>query len=216
MTRPRPSAQAAAPVLRGGRKEPSVTVKTCDCPMCPCAVPFEAAGRDCPDCTAGRHRCWTCGGLREEHDSWESLSWNRLFGAHPWKEGAKPRGSMAMTPRKVADPRELLLRSKSEAEYQAEIVATAETLGWRCMVFRKSAVVSFKTGKVVSLVSSRGWPDIFAVRGTQAAAFEVKKEQGKTTPEQDDWIKALKGAGIVAMVARPSDWDQVLQVLQGE
>lgn len=40
--------------------------------------------------------------------------------------------------------------------------------------------------------------------------WEMKKELGKTTPEQDKWIATLQACGMEARVVRPSDWDSVI------
>jgi Holliday junction resolvase len=55
---------------------------------------------------------------------------------------------------------------------------------------------------------ARGWPDIFAVRGPRAIAFELKTATGRTTAEQIEWIERLRLAGVEAHLIRlPQDWD---------
>jgi hypothetical protein len=43
---------------------------------------------------------------------------------------------------------------------------------------------------------------------------ELKKETGKTSPEQDAWLEALKIAGAEVYVWRPSQLREVIQILQ--
>jgi hypothetical protein len=52
---------------------------------------------------------------------------------------------------------------------------------------------------------SKGFPDLVLVRAPEILFWEVKKELGKTTPEQDEWLAALSSCGLEARVVRPSD-----------
>ena len=59
----------------------------------------------------------------------------------------------------------------------------------------------------------QGWPDIFATRGTVAIAAELKSDTGRYRPGQQEWLDALKAAGVRTYTWRPSDLEQIVEVL---
>lgn len=63
--------------------------------------------------------------------------------------------------------------------------------------------------------SEPGFPDIIAVRGGRVLAIECKRERGRVRPEQVMWVEALSEVpGVTAMIARPSQWDEVETLLR--
>ena len=53
--------------------------------------------------------------------------------------------------------------------------------------------------------SHHGWPD-WVLSGPRGVLFrELKRQGGRTTPEQDDWLDSLAGNGLDAGIWRPSD-----------
>jgi len=84
----------------------------------------------------------------------------------------------------------------TERQLQAAVRQALEARGWRVAV------------TWTSIHSPRGWPDLFAVRGRQFVAVELKSARGRVTPEQQAWLAALAelpGAAYVGVV-RPADW----------
>lgn len=62
--------------------------------------------------------------------------------------------------------------------------------------------------------SKRGWPDL-VIAGDNGVIFtELKRENGKVSPEQQEWIDQLRVAGATVYVWRPSDWDEVERVIR--
>jgi hypothetical protein len=56
----------------------------------------------------------------------------------------------------------------------------------------------------------RGFPDICAVRGRRIVFMELKRQTGKTTEDQDEWLAALAATGKAeTYIIRPE------QVLNG-
>lgn len=108
--------------------------------------------------------------------------------------------------------RERQLRAIPERDVQATLVAALKLYGYRVFTVRQSAAPVGRNGRVVSFVTDKGFPDIFAVGGI-AVAIEVKRETGKTTPEQDEWLRDLATAGVKTFVARPSNLDEILKEL---
>ena len=70
-----------------------------------------------------------------------------------------------------------------------------------------------KSGKKYVQNVKAGWPDLFAVKGPTLLAAELKREEGKTKPEQDEWLEKLAGAGVEVFVWRPSDLAEVQTIL---
>ena len=88
-----------------------------------------------------------------------------------------------------------------EREWQAIVVDAATRLGWRYY-------------HTVNAKRSRpGFPDLVLVRERVVFA-ELKRQDGKLKPEQEQWLEALRHAGAEVHVWRPSDYQHhVLRVL---
>jgi hypothetical protein len=64
--------------------------------------------------------------------------------------------------------------------------------------------------------SRAGFPDRVLVRGDRVIFAELKRERRVATPltaEQRRWLDALAGAGMECYLWRPSDLDEVAQIL---
>lgn len=66
-----------------------------------------------------------------------------------------------------------------------------------------------------SLGSDPGYPDITAVGHGTVLWLELKNERGRVTQAQEDWIVELQMAGQHARVVRPSDWDDLVRLVDG-
>lgn len=53
--------------------------------------------------------------------------------------------------------------------------------------------------------SEPGFPDLVLVGRAGVLYRELKRQTGRTTPAQDEWLAALQGAGQDAAVWRPAD-----------
>lgn len=134
------------------------------------------------------------------------------------------RPSRALLEAAVANPMVLY----SEAKWQREVMGALRRFGWRPYHAWNSQH------------SAGGFPDICAIRverrvytRVRLLFAELKREDGKTTPEQEAWLADLGEAARAAYdmadewraellpapisvevhVWRPSDWDKVLAVL---
>lgn len=88
------------------------------------------------------------------------------------------------------------LRAKhllSEKQWQSLIVQHAALHGWWSHHHHDSRR------------SEPGWPDLVLLRDGEALFIEVKKEDGKVTPEQGFVLDLLESAGCEVGVWRPSD-----------
>lgn len=102
-----------------------------------------------------------------------------------------------MATKAPADPRLDIL----ERDLQRNVRQFAEGLGWKVHV------------QWTAIHSPAGWPDLTLYRRNrdgvgELVCIELKREKGKTTPKQDEWIAALASVpGVTfAGVIRPSNW----------
>lgn len=100
----------------------------------------------------------------------------------------------------------------SEPDFQAQIIEVAHLLGWRVAHFR--AAQTRHGWRTPVAADGAGFPDLFLVRRDRSLAIECKAASGRTTPDQDAWLDAMAAAGIAAMVARPADFDAVVELLR--
>ena len=104
--------------------------------------------------------------------------------------------------------REVVNRTMSERELGRTIREMAEAFGWLCYQVLDTRNYAKRT--------SRGFPDQFIARPGQALALELKTERGIVTPDQELWVATLDSIpGITSAVIRPSDLDQVEELLAG-
>jgi hypothetical protein len=61
--------------------------------------------------------------------------------------------------------------------------------------------------------SKKGFPDLVIAGPGKIIFAELKSAKGRVTREQQEWIEAVRWAGITAYVWRPDDWPEVKAVL---
>jgi hypothetical protein len=89
----------------------------------------------------------------------------------------------------------------TEKAFTDEVIGLACRLGW--MVYHTHD----------SRRSAAGFPDLVLVRNVVLFA-DLKTDAGKTTPDQEAWLTALRAAGELAEVWRPKDWPAILSALR--
>ena len=104
----------------------------------------------------------------------------------------------------------------SERELAATVDALAEQAGWKIFGVLEQRVYARRL--------SKGWPDRVLLRngpGCSRLIFaELKSERGKLTPEQGEWLLALRLFGedrdqaIEVYLWRPSDLDSIEEILR--
>lgn len=99
----------------------------------------------------------------------------------------------------------------SEAELQQTVIEMAQLLRWRVAHFRPAMT---QTGRWITPVAAdgKGFPDLVLVRDRIIFA-ELKSERGRLTAEQTRWLNDLGDAGVEVHVWRPSDLDEIEEVL---
>jgi hypothetical protein len=106
-------------------------------------------------------------------------------------------------------PEQKAWRSISEREWQAQVIRLAFTRGWKYYHAPDNKPINGRIQKVVP-----GFPDLVLVKDGNLIFAELKKETGKTSPEQDAWLEALSLCGNKCYVWRPSQLREVVGVLE--
>lgn len=92
---------------------------------------------------------------------------------------------------------------QSEADFQAQIIELAETVGWKVWHDNDSRR------------NRSGFPDLELLRGATMLRLEVKTDTGVVTPAQEAYIQRLKQIKFVyADVVRPRDWADLEDVIR--
>lgn len=89
----------------------------------------------------------------------------------------------------------------TEKEWQAQVTQLAKQTGWR------GAYHTYDSRR-----SSSGFPDLVLVRD-RVVYLELKREKGKLSPAQRDWIGWLLSAGAEVYVVRPRDLEALGAIL---
>jgi hypothetical protein len=85
----------------------------------------------------------------------------------------------------------------SEAALQRAVEECAGVLGWHCF----HVINSHRT------VTARGYPDLTLARGGRVIFAELKTGRRGLTPEQEEWLSALRRCpGVEVYEWREEDW----------
>lgn len=92
----------------------------------------------------------------------------------------------------------------SEKELQSGVVEVMKWSGW----------LTYHTHD--SRRSNPGFPDLVGVKDSRIVFIEFKREKGKVSDEQHDWLTRLVEASEDVYLVRPSSLDAFLEILRGE
>jgi hypothetical protein len=84
-----------------------------------------------------------------------------------------------------------------EKAFQAAVIKEAKRQGW--LVYHTHN----------SRKSQPGFPDLVLLRGERAMFRELKVPPNKMTPEQDEWLYAMREAGLDASIWVPDMWPMI-------
>lgn len=104
----------------------------------------------------------------------------------------------------------------SEADFQVTVIKLAQYLGWKVAHFRGVRVLRANGGiryQTPVQGDGKGFPDLVLVRRNRLIFAELKSDTGKLSPEQRQWLEALKATGAEVYVWRMSDWDDIQALL---
>jgi len=92
----------------------------------------------------------------------------------------------------------------TEADLREQIRDLCKLFGWK-MYFSWT-----------SIHSPRGFPDLVLANPEQKRVIfaELKREKGKLTGHQEEWLNALDGAGAEVYVWRPGDIERIADILR--
>ena len=105
---------------------------------------------------------------------------------------------------------------ESEAELQDKVIQLAKLTGWKVAHFRNVKVLKADGTVRYQLpvqADGKGFVDLVLVKH-KVLWVELKSQKGKLSPEQKDWIDALRNAGQEVYLFRPDDWDSIDKLLQ--
>lgn len=106
------------------------------------------------------------------------------------------------------------LRLVTEAAWQTTVQQLASLAGWKHFHAPDNMPRTSRRGTVYVQNVRAGYPDLTLVKGDRLIFAELKRETGKPSPEQVDWLAALAAVpGVETYLWRPSDRDQVMAVL---
>lgn len=101
------------------------------------------------------------------------------------------------------------LRAVTERELQSRVLDLARMYGWRVAHFHDSRR-QVRPGVMVGDRDAAGFPDLVLVRGTELLFVELKRETGRATDLQLEWLEALGAVpGVEALLVRPSSFDEL-------
>lgn len=109
-----------------------------------------------------------------------------------------------MRRRRLTDA-EQWVRSQLECDFQRSVVEAAEALGWTCWHDNDSRR------------NAAGLPDLICIHPVQKRTLwlELKRETGRRRPAQIAFLTLLAMAGQEAHMVRPSEMDEVIEILKG-
>jgi hypothetical protein len=95
----------------------------------------------------------------------------------------------------------------TEADFQRLVIDYARLRGWRV---HHSRPAQYQSGRwATHIQGDPGFPDLVLARRGVVIFAEMKAERGRLSDHQETWRAAL-----AAHVWRPSDWDQVMEILR--
>jgi len=100
----------------------------------------------------------------------------------------------------------------SEAAF-ADVVENLLTLhGWRWIHYEPAIRQSGLWA--TPLRGARGFPDYFAIRDGRIIIAEIKRENGRLSRAQTEWIAELERSSVEVYVWRPSDVETINETLR--
>jgi hypothetical protein len=100
-----------------------------------------------------------------------------------------------------------LMPNPLEREFQSQVLRLAVLCGWRFYHTHDARR------------SPPGFPDLVLKRRrgdrVRVVFAELKREGERPTPVQAEWLADLRDAGFDARLWRPSDWQEIQDVLTG-
>ena len=106
-------------------------------------------------------------------------------------------------------PEQKALRLIKEKDWQKHVMEMAKANGW---LFYHAPDNKPINGRVQNITA--GFPDLVLIKPPFVIFAELKRETGKLSPAQENWLYLLKASGQEAYVWRPSQINEVLKLLR--
>lgn len=105
----------------------------------------------------------------------------------------------------------------SESQLQTAVVELARRYGFKAAHFPTAQMARGEFRTAVA-ADAKGFPDLTLCDGRRLIFVELKADRGRTSPEQNVWLAALRSAGCETHVWTPTHWRAGLveAVLRGE
>ena len=104
------------------------------------------------------------------------------------------------------------MRNISEADFSSQVEGMLDMFGWRWTHSRPGRT---KDSWRTPISGHKGFPDYVAVKDGRLLFIELKSNIGKLSPEQQEWIDAIRDSGHLCYLWRPRDSDTAEQILRG-
>ena len=105
----------------------------------------------------------------------------------------------------------------SETEFQKNLIALAQGLGFKVAHFR-AVKVQRKDGSVYHTTpvqaDGKGFCDLVVAGHGRHFFAELKDNRGSVKPEQKAWIDLLRGGGATVFVWKPKQWEEIAALLE--
>lgn len=102
---------------------------------------------------------------------------------------------------------------ETEAQFQARVQQLATFLGWEWIHIQRGLNDRGYWRTPVTGDLGPGWPDLVMLKGDRMLAVELKVSTN-LTPTQERVLGILGATGYIEVyVWRPSDWDEITEVL---
>ena len=88
----------------------------------------------------------------------------------------------------------------SEAEWMVTVGKALDLTGWAWIHHRSGCRANGKWTTPTQGNSSKGFPDVVAIRPARVLWIEVKTNRGRATPERKVWIERLRASGQEAHI----------------
>lgn len=115
--------------------------------------------------------------------------------------------------RRAPYARQTLAAAVPEAAFTTQVLGEAKRRGWRSAHFRpaQNARGDWRTPVAGD---GKGFPDVLCIRGDRVVIAELKGVGKYPEPAQRAWLDAWRGTSAEVYVWRPTDWDEIMEVLR--
>lgn len=107
----------------------------------------------------------------------------------------------------MTSPRQAIISSISEADFQRQVIELALWMGWKVHHTRPA---QYQSGRWATPIQGQpGFPDLVLARGGVVIFAELKSAKGRLSEDQRSWVNTLPNA----YVWRPSDIEEIKEIL---